>query len=560
MELQGIVAAPHGPRDSLVDEIRVRMRDGVRLASDLYLPNPLVRAARNRLPVVLARLPYGKRGATAFMPQIAERVTERGYAMLVQDVRGKGQSGGRFDPFVQEFGDGWDTLQWIADQPWCDGRIGMLGDSYYGYTQWAAAASGHPALACIAPRVTSTRVADDWMFNGGVFCLATMLDWAAQTWAGPGLNTYPRDWSVRPLDGIVEHWLDGRHSDVLDEWRTRSPTSPAWQQFPLNLVRAGSVDIPTLHIGGWWDVFRRGQLRDWAATAGLSQQRLIMTATDHIGLDLTWGGRPTPNFLSNDDAMQGFLPGYLDPVLDFMDVHLRGADASGVPAVRIQVAGGGWRNEACWPPADPCIWQLWLTDGDRASIGPHGGTLSGTADRSPAALLLHHDPADLVPTLDSDIWAPLAQLPDESRVESRPDVLTFTSEALVTSVELLGPLVAQIEMAAPQGPGQVVLKVVDVFPDGFGQRITEGVQALDASAEPRGVTVDLASTAYLLQAGHRIRLEVAASQFPRFLPVLSRTQDPWSAAPEPPWDLRVFIGGSHRSALSLSCSSMPTVR
>jgi hypothetical protein len=142
------------PLDPHAEQTMVPMSDHVRLATDVYLPN-----RPGRLPAILVRLPYDKCGRYTFMPQLAPCFTERGYTFVVQDVRGKFRSEGETMPFVREIGDGYDTLEWIVRQPWSDGMVGMYGDSYYGFTQWAAVASGHPSLKAIVPRVTGTEVA-----------------------------------------------------------------------------------------------------------------------------------------------------------------------------------------------------------------------------------------------------------------------------------------------------------------------------------------------------------------------------------------------------------------
>ncbi len=148
------VPVPFGEIDERADQVMVAMRDGVRLATDVYLPT----GARGPMPAVLVRLPYDKSGHFSFMPQVAPFFTERGYACVVQDVRGKARSEGETFAFTHEVADGGDTLEWISQRPWSDGAIGMFGDSYYGFTQWAAIASGHPALRAIVPRMTSTEI------------------------------------------------------------------------------------------------------------------------------------------------------------------------------------------------------------------------------------------------------------------------------------------------------------------------------------------------------------------------------------------------------------------
>ena len=142
------------PLDPSAEQVHVRMRDGIQLATDVYLGDDTTPR-----PAVLVRLPYDKSGRYTFMPQLAPHFTSRGYVLVVQDVRGKFRSGGDTMPYAHEVTDGYDTIDWITSQPWCDGSVGMFGDSYYGYTQWAAVASGHPALRAIVPRVTSADIA-----------------------------------------------------------------------------------------------------------------------------------------------------------------------------------------------------------------------------------------------------------------------------------------------------------------------------------------------------------------------------------------------------------------
>ena len=179
-----------GAVDPRAEQHMVPMRDGVSLAIDLYLPEAAAPCA-----AVLVRLPYDKNGRYCWMPQIARHFTDRGYVFLVQDVRGKFRSGGEVNAFVHELDDGYDTLEWVTRQPWSNGAVGMWGDSYYGFTQWTAVASGHPALRAIVPRVT---VADLFEWLNGVTPLYG-AHYLAQYWSDGLSHHWTPDWTRRPL-------------------------------------------------------------------------------------------------------------------------------------------------------------------------------------------------------------------------------------------------------------------------------------------------------------------------------------------------------------------------
>jgi putative CocE/NonD family hydrolase len=534
---------PFAEPDERADEVMVAMRDGVRLATDVYLPT-----GHRRCPVVLVRLPYDKCSTFAFMPAVAGWLNDRGYALVAQDVRGKVRSGGETLAFAHEIADGYDTLDWICRQPWCDGPIGMFGDSYYGFTQWAAAASGHPALGAIVPRNTTTHVADDWMYHGGAFCLATMAGWAAHAWVDNPLYECDYDFSVRPLAEVVEVWLGGRRSSSLEQWRRSGPESPYWSSvWPAQPAR--SLRIPALHVGGWWDVFRRGQIDDWrtARDSSSASQYLIIDATDHFDDELGEDGRATEDPMS-PDALESFLPRYLGSAVEFFDCHLRGMPAVRVPSVRYRLANAGWRASETWPPPGLQARELFLADASHASHGPEGGALSARPDHGGCAASWVHDPSELVPTLDRDPWRPLLALPNERQVEARDDVMTFSADPSAQELDLVGPVRAQLAVGADRWPTQVHAKLVDVYPDGRAQRTTEGVSTL---SEQTVADIDLGHIAYRVRPGHRLRLEVASSCFPRYLPIIDPGQDSWTAITGPATQVHLQTGAAAGSRLSL---------
>src|SRR5690242_951192 len=244
IEIETLEAAALDPR---AQQHMAPMRDGVELATDVYLPD-----GQGPWPAVLVRLPYDKNGRYCWMPFIAGHFTERGYAFLPQDVRGKFRSGGEVNAFVHEVDDGYDTIQWITEQPWSNGDIGMWGDSYYGYTQWAAVASGHPALKAIVPRVT---VADlfGWLDGDGVAPLYG-AHYLAQYWADGRTHHWTPDWTRRPLSELFDPAFEliGSRSLAFDrllaEARGQAPVDMYGDHHPFTRLR-----IPTLHGVGWFD-------------------------------------------------------------------------------------------------------------------------------------------------------------------------------------------------------------------------------------------------------------------------------------------------------------------
>lgn len=538
------------PVDERADEVMVPMRDGVRLATDVYLPT-----GPGPFPTVLVRLPYDKASPFAFMPVVARYLNAHGYALVAQDVRGKVRSEGETFAFVHEAADGYDTIDWVVRRPWCaGGAVAMFGDSYYGYTQWAAAASGHPGLRAMVPRMTSSRVAADWMYHGGVFNLGTMGEWAAHTWVDHALWESPWDFGVRPLSRLVEAWTDGRSSASFDRWRAAPPDDPWWSTLLPGGPPAGRLGVPALHMGGWWDVFQRGQVADWAAArrAGRAPQHLVLDATDHFDDELRPDDAPVADPLADEASVEAFMPRYLDTAIRFLDEHLAGRGPAGLAPVRFRVAGAGWRSADAWPPpgSEPLV--LHLADAPAAGLGPEGGTLTARPGRSRAKAGWTHRPEDLVPSLVADPWRPLLGLPDERDVETRDDVLTFTSDEWPVPLDLAGPIRARLRMATSGPSTHAVCKLVDVFPSGRARRIAEGPAVVAPGGEPTEVRVDLGHAGYRLAPGHRLRLELAASGFPRYLPHPGTADDPWGPGRLQDTDQTVHLGGDAGSRLELT--------
>lgn len=541
---------PLGAQDKRAQQFMVAMRDGVRLATDVYLPDE-----SHGGPAVLIRTPYDKSAMLTFLPVVAGYFNDHGYTVIIQDVRGKGRSEGVFRAFEAEVDDGFDTLEWVTEQPWSNGEVVMTGDSYFGFTCWAAVASGHPALKAIAPRGIATDVSA--MANpDGVPALAMLAFFGVfaldhRTYA----YDLPLDWSTRPLKDIIGAWIPGKRSATFDDFRQAPKGDRFWNAPYFQAVRADRIRVPALHIGAWFDEFRNTQMSDWriARASSDAPQYLRVEVADHTGNRLWPDGSPFVDFHETEEGLRSHMSRYLDPVIAFFDREVRGIDNGPISPVVVEVAEAGvWEGET-WPPVSARAVRYQLADGARAAVGPTGGSLAVEGDGAEHTTTWVHDPQNLVPFLPADPIAVLYGIPpDEREVEGRDDVLTFTGEAATDAVDLMGPVRVSLAVTADAPVIQVAAKLVDVFPDGRARFITDGIRQISRPDPTEPVAIDLKDVAYRLLPGHRLRLEVAASCFPRYLPVINPEGDSWSATTGPQVEYRLRTGGGADSFLQVT--------
>ena len=541
------------PVDSSADQVLVRMRDGVLLATDVYLAHDT-----RRRPAVLVRLPYDKSGRYTFMPQVAPHFTGRGYAFVVQDVRGKFRSGGDTMPYAHEVTDGYDTIDWIASQPWCDGRVAMFGDSYYGYTQWAAVASGHPALKAIVPRVTSADIAVNRTQWASTVAPLYGADYLAHYWVDQPIYEYEVDWSRRPLAEVFDDAFTaiGTRSPAFDAALKASgdphAAGPRWRVHPFDTLR-----IPVLHSAGWFDNIGPESMRDFTALTGrpgkAGLQYLIADSTDHENYQLSdLPITPDIDHDQNEAALERLIPVYLGPALDFFDRILLGrGELTGLSPVRWRLGHDDWHEAPTWPPPGARELRLYLAGG-RATADAEGASLNERPDAARTAVTWTHDPESLVSSTVANPFAFLHEFPDERTVQSRPDVLTFTSEQWQRPVDLAGPIRLRAQ-ASTTGPSMHLhVKLSDVASDGSARMLVRG-QAYVRAPDPDGaVEVSLGHTGYRLQPGHRLRLHVASSDFPLYNWHPGTGENPWYAVRGQRNEQSLAIGGSAPAFLSLS--------
>jgi putative CocE/NonD family hydrolase len=511
----------------------VAMRDGVRLATDVYLPSP----SAGQLPTVLVRTPYDKGSEFTFLPRLASVFNDHGYAFAAQDVRGRGRSEGDRRPLEFEVTDGYDTLDWITRQGWSDGTVGMFGDSYLGFACLAAAVSGHPALRAIVPRMIGTERAVD---HDGVYSME-LVEWAANYWMDNRNYARQVDWSVIPLSQVIER-STGRRCPPYE--RLRAITVAGYDA--ANLAFFGTADpraairIPVLHWTGYWDLRAESCIADYLDMRHRPEltdsQFLILGATDHEFYPIGYDG-PAAGLGEAPDAVaiEELLPAYTDAVAEFFDRHVRSIPGVDPPRVRWHLAHATWRSSDEWPPPGARPREIVLSPDDATSW--------------------LHDPVNPVPSLAPNPWSILSDHPDERAVESRADVLTFTGDELTSPLDLAGPVVVRLAINADAPSMHVVAKLVDVWPDGAARRLLLGARAVPADEYGATQEVRLGHLGYRFQPGHRIRIEIASSCYPFFELHPGTGEDPWTATQRRPVAVRLTSAGVRLQVTTVSGSA-----
>jgi putative CocE/NonD family hydrolase len=513
---------------TIARDVPARMRDGVVLRANVYRP-----AIAGPWPTLLTRTPYGKDlpGAAAWLDPV--RAAGAGFIVIVQDVRGRFASDGDWEPFLHESSDGFDTVQWAARLPGGNGRVGMFGLSYWGNTQWLAAIARPPSLCAIAPGLTWCDPDDGLLRRGGALQFGMGVVWGLEQ----GID-YLRRRREAP------ERVDARIRDLLDEldglaetglWRLPASTARVLADHGLPGLdhgRAGAgtasanacrvagrhhrVQVPVLGIGGWHDAFIQGVLDNHAAMAALGRDsQLVIGPWSHANFSDTIGALGFGTRARKDGGPAGGPDDVTAIQLAWFRRHLdphAGAEPQR-PPVRVFVMGANrWRDEPAWPPPGVTQERWYL----RA-----GGGLSTTPPRADEGVSeFVYDPADPVPS-DSARTPTATPEPlgpaEQSAIESRPDVLVFTSDPLGDDLEVAGRVRVVVHARSSAPSTDWVARVCDVYPDGRSYGLCDGIVRVGGRAdEPRCHEVDLWSTCNLFRRGHRLRVHITSSSFPRW--------------------------------------------
>ena len=526
-------------------DVLVPMRDGVRLQSDVYRP-----AAPGRYPVLVTRSPYGRAGAA----NTAAYWVPNGYAVLAQDCRGRFGSEGDYYPIVNEGVDGYDTVEWAAAQPWSNGNIGTIGQSYLAADQHALVPTAPPHLKAMVPISASSDFHQSWVYHtGGAFELGWMVSYAIFK----GRNTAERRGATPAAIEALYRYLESAANfarPLTDEWYRRLPLSdwldvlgeivpyfadylshpddgPYW--WSINLRRRyQDVDVPIYQMGSWYDIFQEGAWHNFMGIRALGTERARRSQKLLMG---PWGHLfPYTQPTSKGTGEIDFGP---EAAIDlqaeqrrWFDYWLKGIDTGIMdePPVRVFLTGDNrWREYSEWPPERTRYTPWFFHSGGPANSAAGNGGLSAAPPSLEPSDAYVYDPNDPVPTLGgSTLIIPLGVY-DQRPVEQREDVLVYSSEALREAIEITGPIEVMLYAASSANDTDFTAKLVDVRIDGYAENVQDGIiraRYRDSAADPSLITpgqvycytIDLWASSHTFLEGHRIRVEISSSNFPRF--------------------------------------------
>lgn len=486
-----VVLAAAGEAQTL--SVSVPAPDGTPLATDVYLP---IGAGWGPWPVILQRTPYGRGSGTVRDSCLLFNLW--GYACVGQDERGRGASGGHYTGYADEGNDGRATVAWIAAQWWCDGNVGTFGASALGMAQYALAPAAPRALKCMVPIVATPDFYHHAVYQGGALRYA-----------------------------LTHGWLEGHDAvDVFEQLRVHRFWDAWWEGFAV-VPRAADVEVPALHVGGWFDIFLQGTLDGYAAFqhqgggGALGRQKVIVGPWTHYGTFQTGAGQLTY------PANAGLVTDIFPIVRDWFDFWLKGGSpgVSRWPNARVYLMGAvgepgapgnRWLDLPDWPPpATETALYLDAGHGLSETTGPTG------------ELELVMDPGDPVPTTGGQELSAEAGPYDQRPTEGRRDVASFTTEPLTSPLSVVGRLRCRVWIRPDTPDLDLAVRLTDVYPDGRSMLVTDGIQRARmrcgddrecflTAGQPTELIVDLWSTALVFNAGHRIRVDLSGSNAPRF--------------------------------------------
>ncbi len=523
------------------------MRDGVRLSTDVFLPR-----RPGSHPTILLRTPYNSmRGV--FIDR-AVWFASRGYAVAVQDCRGRHESEGFFGAYAQEPADGYDTFEWLGNQRWCNGRIGMWGRSYGALIQWHTAPLRPPGLTCMAAHVMADDYFNDYHYVGGAFQLALSIC-AAIIWSTENtilehgaaeLFNNPRFFAHVPLIDLDVEAL-GHEVPYWREWLAH-PTDGEYWRTVGTLGKVAGVNVPAFQQYGWFDPYARSAFRNHAALTG--EGAAPQARPHHRVVVGPWSHEdPEGSRLGQLDFGPQSAINMREEELCWFDRWLKG-DARSAPdraPIRIFVMGDDvWRDEVEWPLARTVYAEYYLHSGGCANSLHGDGRLSLDPPGQEPPDRYAYDPAQPVPTLGGvnslatmmqAAATPLVPGPvDQRPIERRDDVLVYSGPELEDALEVTGPIELVLYAESSARDTDFAVKLVDVYPDGRAMNVTEGIlrgryrRSLERTEllevnEVDEFRVQLYPTSYVFKPRHRVRLDVTSSNFPRFSRNLNTGED-----------------------------------
>ncbi|MGZ3239053.1 MAG: CocE/NonD family hydrolase [Burkholderiaceae bacterium] len=489
--------------------------DGVALVADIYHPR-----TKEKIPTILVRVPFSHTFKNSLGADvIGEFWASRGYTAVIQGTRGRYKSGGNFYPLLHERQDGIETLRWLANQPWFDGRLGMWGGSAFGHTQWAVADQDSPGPNALIIQIASTDF--HGMFHpGGAFSLESALFWAVRS-HGTEDKDPSMDALVRGFDGLpmidADRRAIGHDIAFFRDW-LKQPTSNSYWNMVDGTDRARTIKAPVLLMAGWYDPFLPTQLRDYETIKRYADSHIATQSRLIVG---PWVHADAVQFPDGSNA-GNYRPASLAPTLPWFDHYLlnRPLADSLIAPVRIYVMGENiWRNEQEWPLARTQYTPLYLHSTGDANSENGKGLLSFEMPRAQEpADVYAYNPKQPVPSRGGAMLGPRAGIQEQNSVESRDDVLIYSTDMLTSDMEVTGPVKAVLYVQTDAPHTDFTVKLTDVHPNGKTYNVSDGIlrRAYTAQEGPHEISIELWPTSMLFRKGHRIRIEISSSNYPRY--------------------------------------------
>lgn len=519
-------------------DVPIKMRDGVNLYADIYYP-----VGEGPFPALVMRSPYDKTSSEFITYLHPEWYARSGFIVVTQDTRGKFMSEGEFRPYHHEKEDGLDTIEFVRTLPGCNGKVGMYGFSYVGATQLHPAVESPEGLVTIVPAFTNDGYYEDWSYKNGALHLAFLESWSVQLAQDqPPRNGRPEvvGQLVQQLfqipSGYVHLPLD-RHPMIpreyapyFYEWLSHPTFDDYWKRWHLGDMR--NFGLPAFHIGGWYDIFLEGTLRNFCRIRREARDERVRKAQKlMIG---PWYHMPWTSIVGEVDFGQEAANVVNEAQLRWFQYWLQGIDNGILDEAPISIFVMGenrWRQEHEWPLARTQFTPLYLHSNGRANTLNGDGWLDTAPPDGELPDIYVYSPFDPVVSLGGHSCCIPALAPmgprDQRPVELRNDVLVYSTPPLTEDVEVTGPVEAVLYASSSADDTDFTVKLVDVYPDGRAINLIEGIQRAsfrESNEHPTPIVpgeiyqyrFQVGSTSNVFKQGHRIRIEISSSHFPVF--------------------------------------------
>jgi uncharacterized protein len=488
-------------------------KDGVKLVAEVYHPK-----GETKTPTILVRIPFSntfknRLGADA----IGNFWASRGYTVVIQGTRGRYKSGGDFYPLVHEHDDGIETLSWIVKQSWFNGKLGMWGGSAFGHTQWAIADQENPSPNALMIQIASSDF-HGMFYPGGAFSLESALFWAMRSYGTedrtPKFDALERGFNGYPL--IEADNRATRDVNFFNDWVLHDKPDAYWLSID-GKQRAKHLQAPVLLMAGWYDPFLPTQLNDFEQIRQHASSKVANSSQLIIG---PWTHADSVKFPDGSTAGD-YRPASLAPSIDWFDRHLMGKSPEATLApVKLFVMGENkWRNEHEWPLVRTQYQSYYLhSKGNANSVKGDGRLDAIPPTESEPPDQYQYDPLHPVPTSGGAMLGPRAGMALQNEIETRQDVLVYTTDKLNQEMELTGPIKLILHVTTDVPSTDFTAKLVDVYPDGRAYNISSGILRRNYTENklPATIEIELWPTSTLITPGHYLRLEISSSDFPRY--------------------------------------------